>query len=62
MLAAVGIGLARAFPFPAAASPRAIGLLGLYVGGAGVAYLAILAVLRAPEARLLIELVGRFRR
>jgi putative peptidoglycan lipid II flippase len=61
-LAAVGLGLVRAFPFPEVASLRALGLLGVYVGGAGVAYLAVLAALRAPEARLLSDLLVRLRR
>jgi putative peptidoglycan lipid II flippase len=53
VMIAVGLGLARAMPFPNSASARALGLLVLYVGGAGAAYLAVMALLGAPETRLL---------
>jgi peptidoglycan biosynthesis protein MviN/MurJ (putative lipid II flippase) len=50
---AVGLGVAYLVPFPAVASARALVLLALYVGSAGAAYVAVMALLGAPETRLL---------
>jgi putative peptidoglycan lipid II flippase len=52
-MAAVALGLARALPFPPAASPRALVLLALYVTAGGATYVAVLAALHAPEVRVL---------
>jgi putative peptidoglycan lipid II flippase len=61
-MAAVGLGLAHSVPFPAVASVRALAILALYVAAAGATYVAVLALLGAPEARLLTGLTARLRR
>jgi putative peptidoglycan lipid II flippase len=62
VLGAVGLALAHVVRFPEVASARALAVLAIYVGGAAVAYVAVLALLGAPETRLLLALLGaRFR-